>query len=108
MTSLSTEEQESTMRAAMRAAIDENHFLLFYELLESNEENNHGVDINEKDEAGDTLLSMAVRNNCSSIVEFLLRDGAKPNMPNNTGTTPLMIARENKNEDILQQLLLKC
>jgi ankyrin repeat protein len=96
------------MRTAMEAAIDENDSDIFYYLLESNEENNHGVDINEKDEAGDTLLSMAVRNNCSSIVEFLLRDGAKPNMPNNTGTTPLMIARENKNEDIINQLLLKC
>jgi ankyrin repeat protein len=98
----------STMRTAMEAAIGDNHYLLFYDLLERNEKNNNGVDINEKDEAGDTLLSMAVRNNCSSIVEFLLRDGAKPNMPNNTGTTPLMIARENKNEDIINQLLLKC
>jgi ankyrin repeat protein len=96
------------MRTAMETAIRDNESDTFYYLLESNEKNNHGVDINEKDEAGDTLLSMAVRNNCSSIVEFLLRDGAKPNMPNNTGTTPLMIARENKNDDIIHQLLLKC
>ena len=97
----------STMRTAIEAAIDENDWNTVYDLLESNEKN-HEFDINEKDEAGNTLLSMAVRNNCSSIVEFLLRDGANPNMPNNTGTTPLMIARENKNEDIIHQLLLKC
>ena len=97
----------STMRTAIEAAIDENDWNTVYDLLESNEKN-HEFDINEKDEAGNTLLSMAVRNNCSSIVEFLLRDGANPNMPNNTGTTPLMIARKNKNEDIIHQLLLKC
>jgi ankyrin repeat protein len=96
------------MRADMEAAIDANDWDIFYDLLESNEKNNHGFDINEKDEAGDTLLSMAVRNNCSSIVEFLLRDGAKVDMPNNNGITPLMIARENGNDDIIQQLLLKC
>ena len=97
----------STMRTAIEAAIDKNDWNTVYDLLERNEKN-HEFDINEKDEAGNTLLSMAVRNNCSSIVEFLLRDGANPNMPNNTGTTPLMIARENKNEDIIHQLLLKC
>lgn len=95
----------STMRTDMEAAISDNLYLVFYDLLESNEKNNHEFDINEKDEAGNTLLSMAVRNNCSSIVEFLLRDGANRNIPNNIGITPLMIAKENENEDIIDQLL---
>jgi ankyrin repeat protein len=95
------------MRTSIEAAISVNDWTIFYDLLESNEKNNHEFDINEKNEAGDTLLSMAVRNNCSSIVEFLLRDGAKTDIANNTGITPLMIAKENKNEDIIHQLLLK-
>lgn len=51
-----------------------------------------GADINLKNKMGKTALFHAVVNGDLSMVEFLLKNGADPNIADNTGITPLMTA----------------
>lgn len=48
--------------------------------------------INETDRAGDTPLSLAVKNNNGAVVKFLLQFGVELNTTNLEGRTPLFIA----------------
>lgn len=66
----------------------------------------NGADINEQDDSGTSALLWAARSpykwegkNC---VQFLLENGAKANMANNKGETPLLVAEK---LEVLQALL---
>ncbi len=61
--------------------------------------------INEPDEQGDTALILAIRNGHSQVVEFLLSHGADPMLSNRrTQESPMILAENGKNRDILQLL----
>lgn len=44
---------------------------------------------------GETALMMAVKRNNRKMIEYLLEKGASPNIPDNIGITPLMVATYN-------------
>jgi ankyrin repeat protein len=50
------------------------------------------LDINAKDESGDTPLHLAIQDNRPQIVSFLIANGAKVNVENKSGSTPLHLA----------------
>jgi ankyrin repeat protein len=51
-----------------------------------------GVDVNAADEDGDTALHRAVKLRFNSVIEFLVEQGARLDVRNTFGQTPLMIA----------------
>lgn len=79
-----------------------------------------GMDINVAGWARETALSSAVRNNRLEAVEYLLNQGADPNIGRDprvrvaflgrdiTGYTPLMLAVANKSQAITEALLRHC
>jgi len=44
---------------------------------------------------GETALMMAVKRNNRKMIEYLLEKGASPNIPDDMGITPLMVATFN-------------
>lgn len=44
---------------------------------------------------GETALMMAVKRNNRKMIEYLLEKGASPNIPDDMGITPLMVATYN-------------
>ena len=66
-----------------------------------------GVDINAKNEMGDTALIMAIEEDWVGTrwIEFLLENGANVNLTDTEGDTPLDIAKYQKREDICTILL---
>ncbi len=65
-----------------------------------------GADVNAKDEFGITPLHVAVLNQNSNLIEFLISKGSNVNSIDIYGETPLSFAK-NKKLDIITQLLLK-
>ncbi|MCB0322822.1 MAG: ankyrin repeat domain-containing protein [Bdellovibrionales bacterium] len=63
-----------------------------------------GIDINLRDERGDSALAWAVKRNCIPIVKLLLSRGAQINSTSENGFTPYLWARIYRNES-MQQLL---
>jgi len=61
--------------------------------------------VDTQDEEGETSLSMAVWEGQRAIVQFLLAEGADPNLPNNAGYTPLHQAAVHDHGDIAADLL---
>ena len=59
----------------------------------------HGADINQKDENGDTPLFKV---NSVSIAKILIDHGADINEQNNKGVTPLMRIASNQNDDLVR------
>lgn len=55
---------------------------------------NKGVDVNFRDIAGFTPLIIAARKNYLQIVEALLKAGARPDIADDYGQTPLMFTRD--------------
>jgi ankyrin repeat protein len=53
---------------------------------------NNGIDIEQKDEHGDTALGYAAESGQKNIVELLLKKGAAVNSKNHCGNTPLSFA----------------
>ena len=66
-----------------------------------------GIDINAKNEMGDTALIMAIEEDWVGTrwIEFLLENGANVNLTDTEGDTPLDIAKYQKREDICTILL---
>lgn len=60
--------------------------------LEKSLEKEKGLDINMKDEQGNTLLMVAVQNRNTSMVDLMLRRGSRINDVNNNGNTALHFA----------------
>lgn len=54
-----------------------------------------GCDVNRPNDFGETALTMAVKRNNRKMMEYLLENGASPNISDNLGVTPLMIATFN-------------
>lgn len=52
--------------------------------------------VNYQDEEGNTLLIAAIKGDCESIIETLLKRGANPNIQNAYGNTPLHYAVSHK------------
>ena len=53
---------------------------------------NHGADINVRDKYGDTLLTLATKNEMKELIRFLLKKGADVKIANNSGQTAFDIA----------------
>lgn len=62
------------------------------------------LDVNDKDEWGDTALILAVYGGSKYIVQFLLNVGADINAKNKKGITALMLAARKGHTDIVQLL----
>ena len=54
-----------------------------------------GCDVNRPNDFGETALMMAVKRNNRKMMEYLLENGANPNISDILGVTPLMIATFN-------------
>ena len=54
-----------------------------------------GCDVNKPNDFGETALMMAVKRNNRKMMEYLLKNGANPNISDDLGVTPLMIATFN-------------
>ena len=54
-----------------------------------------GCDVNRPNDFGETALMMAVKRNNRKMMEYLLENSANPNISDNLGVTPLMIATFN-------------
>ena len=54
-----------------------------------------GCDVNRPNDFGETALMMAVKRNNRKMMEYLLENGANPNISDTLGVTPLMIATFN-------------
>lgn len=52
-----------------------------------------GIDVSNAN--GETALMMAVKRNNRKMIEYLLEKGASPNIPDDMGITPLMVATYN-------------
>lgn len=64
-----------------------------------------GVNPNETDADGETLLSLAIHTRHADIAALLLAAGANPRLANEEGDTPLMLAAFVGDTTILQRLL---
>lgn len=54
-----------------------------------------GCNINKPNDFGETALMMAVKRNNRKMMEYLLKSGASPNISDDLGVTPLMVATFN-------------
>jgi ankyrin repeat protein len=63
------------------------------------------VDVNVPEADGTTALHWAVRNNDLTLVDRLLRAGAKPAVANRFGVTPIYLACENASAEAVARLL---
>ena len=54
-----------------------------------------GCNINQTSAKGETALFLAVKRNNRKIIEYLLQKGANPNISNDLGITPMMVATFN-------------
>jgi len=62
----------------------------------------HGIDINEGDYDKRTAMHLAATEGHTEVVEYLLRHGAKANIMDRFGSTPLADAKINKHKDIIK------
>lgn len=53
----------------------------------------HGADVNQKDDTGDTVLHVAAYKNRPALIDALLENGADPAIRNDDGQTPADYAR---------------
>ena len=54
-----------------------------------------GCNINQTSARGETALFLAVKRNNRKMIEYLLQKGANPNISNDLGITPMMVATFN-------------
>lgn len=63
-----------------------------------------GADIDARDERGDAVLHIAVRDDRLLLVKRLIDQGADVDLPDGEGRTPIELARMNGNGDITREL----
>lgn len=63
-----------------------------------------GLDVNQRDQRGDSALAWAVKRDCSPIVRLLLREGVKVDSASENGFTPYLWARLYNNAHMMQLL----
>ena len=76
-----------------------------YDVLEAAFE--EGLNINSKDEHGNTLLLLACQQGNKKMAKFLLRRGATLNIQNNTGNTCLHYLYEYSHQTLAEYLIRK-
>uniref|UniRef100_A0ABD2XE71 Uncharacterized protein n=1 Tax=Trichogramma kaykai TaxID=54128 RepID=A0ABD2XE71_9HYME len=76
-------------------------------LFELSDEKYHPVQIDARDESGETALHLALKNKNRTLVEFLLKNGADPNVSNKRGFTPLHIACKNDCEHDFEMMVVR-
>jgi ankyrin repeat protein len=64
----------------------------------------NGIDVNARDGAGDTALIGAAQADHPAVVEALLARKADPRITDNKGKTALDIARDSKNQSLVERL----
>lgn len=67
----------------------------------------HGANVNSADRFGLTPLHVAVINNDSIMLEFLIKNGADPEKENISGESPLDWAKKDKKDSLLEKMLNK-
>lgn len=68
----------------------------------------NGLDVNSRDENGDTMLHYVLTNNKDLFMaKKLIEAGADVNLPSSNGITPILIATSKANELQLQKIMLK-
>ena len=66
---------------------------------------NQGLDVNSRDENGDTMLYYVLtRNKSNKMAEILIESGADVNIPSSNGMTPILIATSKANELQLKKI----
>ena len=65
----------------------------------------NGLDLDQKDEKGNTPLHIATKNVFVELVQFFVKTGADPMIRNSEGNTCYEIASESGNVEILEMLL---
>ena len=85
---------KENMETILRTLIKEGEILLFNEYLNKNARN---IDINAKDEDGNSFLILSLRQGVISIIKTLLERGIDVNIQNNEGNTALHYALSGKN-----------
>lgn len=91
--------------SALASVAIKGHFAVMDELL------SHGFDINARFWRGETTLSRVARAHTDLVttaVSLLLEKGANIDVEDDDGMTPLHIAAEVGNHDVIDQLILKC
>jgi hypothetical protein len=92
---------QRALNRAFRRACENNDVGIFIILLSLKKK----INLNKRDEFGDTILMAAVKKSHYSIAENLLFAGASPNIFNCRGYTPLMTAAFNENVKIVELLM---
>lgn len=62
------------------------------------------INIDAQDDNGLTPLMCATRNGHLNVVQYLIKEGANPNIKNNEGKTALDLAEENRHEEVAEFL----
>ena len=68
-------------------------------------DNKDRLNINYQNEDGDTFIITAIKNKCTSIIQFLLQHGNDPNIPNQYKNSPLHYALSLQHYDIANMLI---
>jgi len=66
-----------------------------------------GVDVNARNEFGETALLIAARDGRGTLVDILLNSGADPNIPTKAGYYALTVATENGHEKVAAKLVAR-
>ena len=66
------------------------------------------INIDVKDDNGLTPLMCATRNGHLNVVQYLIKEGANPNIKNNEGKTALDLAEENGCKEVAEFLRKAC
>lgn len=64
-----------------------------------------GIDLNIQDDQGNSFFHIAIEKRNLSDFEFLIKNGFKPDLQNNLGITPLMLAISKGELEIIKNLL---
>lgn len=64
-----------------------------------------GVDLNARNEFGETALLIAARDGRGALVEILLNNGADPNIPTKAGYSALTMAKDNGHANVAERLV---
>ncbi|CDK31056.1 ankyrin repeat domain-containing protein [Candidatus Babela massiliensis] len=67
---------------------------------------NRGLDIDAKDEEGNTALILAIKKNKKDLAKLLIKNKADTNSKNSTGYTALMIAIARDDKDLVEMLII--
>ena len=91
--------QNSAVGVALHVACAHGHLEVARVLID------HGADLDQRDDRGDSPMHRATHNNHTDLVRLLLDHGADPNQTNDNKKSPLRVACEHMRVDITRLLL---